>query len=210
MIFVLVFAVGVAAYVPALPSTAAQDPKAADRQDEPQVELGAELILLDVSVADRSGRPVTTLPKSRFAVFEDGSPQDIEFFSSADAPASIAFVLDTSGSMRLKIRQTAEAAARILDSARPGDEFAVIEFKDTANLIEEFTSDPGDVRDALSGLQAVGQTAMLDAAYLSADYVQHDGRNRLKAVVLVTGSHRTSTTTARSFTSRQRRRRTSC
>ena len=75
---------------------------------------------------------------------------------------------------------------RILDGARKGDEFAVIEFRDQANLIEEFTSDPADVRDALADLEATGQTAVLDAAYVAADYVHQEGKNRLKAIVLVT------------------------
>lgn len=156
-----------------------------DRQDEPPINLGADLVLLDVSVVDRAGHPVRTLPKTRFSVLEDGVQQDIEFFNSAQAAASIAFVLDTSGSMRTKLKQTTEAASRILDGAQPDDEFAVVEFRDSANLIEEFTSNTNDVRDALGGLQATGQTTLIDAAYLAADYVQHDGRNRLKAVVLV-------------------------
>ncbi len=175
----------VAVALPARPVAFAQTE---DKQepDQPPIVLGADLVLLDVSVIDRAGHPVRTLPQGRFQIFEDGVQQDIEFFNSAHAPASIAFALDTSGSMRTKIRQTAEAAAKVLDGAEPGDEFAVIEFKDVANLIEEFTSNPQDVRDALGGLQATGQTTVIDAAYLAADYVQREGHNRLKAIVIVT------------------------
>jgi VWFA-related protein len=163
----------------------AQDP-APIRQDSTPFVLGTEIVLLDVSIVDHSGRPVPGLQKDRFVVNEDGAPQDLAFFSVGQAPASIALVLDTSASMRTKIEQTAAAAARVLDGARPGDEFAVIEFKDTPNLIQDFTSDPLEVRAALGRLDVAGQTAMLDAAYLSADYVHEHARNRLKAVVLVT------------------------
>jgi Ca-activated chloride channel family protein len=74
----------------------------------------------------------------------------------------------------------------VLDGARPGDEFAVVEFKERADLVEEFTSNPSDVRAAMDGFVAFGQTAVLDAVYVSAEYAQRESRNRLRAVVLVT------------------------
>lgn len=171
----------------AAPAIPGQQPEApAQQPDEPPITLGAELVVLDVSVTDKNGRPVGTIPKEHFQVFEDGAPQEIEFFSRGEAPASIVLALDASGSMRQKIKNVTEAAARVLSGARPGDEFAVVEFREEAFVIEEFTSDPVAVRDALSGLEPFGQTAMIDAAYLSAEYAQREGRNQVKAVVLVT------------------------
>ena len=161
-------------------------PRVARGQDDTPINLGAELVVLDVSVADRAGRQILTLPKERFEVLEDGVRQDVEVFERGEAPASIVLVLDASGSMRTKIKNVAEAAARVLEGARPGDEFAVVEFREDANVVEEFTSDPAAIRDALAGLEPAGQTAMIDAAYVAADYAQRAGRNRIKSVVLVT------------------------
>jgi Ca-activated chloride channel family protein len=63
---------------------------------------------------------------------------------------------------------------------------AVIEFKDQPELLEEFTGDVNDVIDTLNGLVASRQTAMLDALYLAADYASKEGKNRRKAVLVVT------------------------
>jgi Ca-activated chloride channel family protein len=63
---------------------------------------------------------------------------------------------------------------------------AVIEFKLQPDLLEEFTNNAADVIDTLQGLIASGQTAMLDALYLASDYANKEGKNRRKAVILVT------------------------
>src|SRR6185436_20012483 len=70
--------------------------------------------------------------------------------------------------------------------SRAGDEMAIIEFKDQPELLEEFTGDVNDVIDTLNGLVASRQTAMLDALYLAADYANEEGKNRRKAVLVVT------------------------
>jgi Ca-activated chloride channel family protein len=62
----------------------------------------------------------------------------------------------------------------------------VIEFKDQPELLEEFTSDTRDVIDTLQGLVASRQTAMLDALYLATNYADKEGKNRRKAVLVVT------------------------
>ena len=73
-----------------------------------------------------------------------------------------------------------------MKESRSGDEMAVIEFKDQPELLEEFTGDVNDVIDTLNGLVASRQTAMLDALYLAADYSNKEGKNRRKAVLVVT------------------------
>lgn len=160
--------------------------QAPDKQDEPPVVLGSELVLLDVSVADPQGRPFPGLARERFSVAEDGAPQEISFFDAGTAPASIALLLDTSGSMTSRVSRTAEAAARMLDGARAGDEFAVVAFRDEAHVVQPFTADADAVRAALGRLDTAGQTAMLDALYATSDYAHARASNRLKAVVLVT------------------------
>jgi Ca-activated chloride channel family protein len=96
------------------------------------------------------------------------------------------FAIDTSGSMRTKIDTVIKACGNLVKESRNGDEMAVIEFKLEPALLEEFTNNVNDVIDTLQGLIASGQTAMLDALYLAADYANKEGRNRRKAVILVT------------------------
>src|SRR5215467_604107 len=160
----------------------AQKPK----DDQDVLTIGTDLVLLDVTVVDQNNRPVMDLGKDQFDVLEDKVPQKIEFFSREQAPVSLVFVIDASGSMRPKLDTVIKASVNLVKESKTGDEMAVIQFKDQPELLEEFTSDINDVTDALQGIIASRQTAMLDALYLSADYASKEGKNRKKAVILVT------------------------
>lgn len=161
-------------------------PEPAPPQGGDEVRLGTELVILDVAVVDRANRPIFDIPKERFTVSEDGTPQSIEFFSKELAPVSLGIAIDTSGSMRSKLEYVIESVTNLVTGNRPQDETAIIQFKDSVELIEEFTADTGDVKDALDGLIANGQTSLLDAIILSGDYVQKESRHRRKALIVVT------------------------
>ena len=162
-----------------------QQPREDEKDDSP-IRLGTDLVLLDVTVLDPSNRPVMDLKRDEFAVMEDKVPQKIEFFSRDQVPVSLVYAIDTSGSMRPKLDTVVKAAINLAKQSRSGDEMAVIEFKDQPELLEEFTQDVNDVIDTLNSLVASRQTAMLDALYLAADYANKNGKNRRKAVLLVT------------------------
>lgn len=156
------------------------------QKDDTPITIGTNLVLLDVTVLDPSNKPVMDLKQDEFVVTEDKLPQKIEFFSREQVPVSLAFAIDTSGSMRPKLDTVVKASTNLVKEGRPGDEMAVIEFKDQPELLEEFTGDINDVIDTLNGLVASRQTAMLDALYLAADYASKEGKNRRKAVLVVT------------------------
>ena len=167
-----------------------QEPKRSEEEpqnrDDAPIKLGTDLVVLDVTVLDPSNKPVTDLAKDNFQVIEDKVQQKIEFFGREQVPVSLVFCIDTSGSMRTKIDTVIKASASLVKESRGGDEVAVIEFKLQPNLLEEFTENTADVVDTLQGLIASGQTAMFDALYLAADYANKEGKNRRKAVILVT------------------------
>lgn len=155
-----------------------------DKADE--LSISSDLVVLDVSLVDRANRPVLDVTKDRFTVLEDNVAQPISFFSKEAAPVSVGLVIDSSGSMRTKLSSVVAAVSDIVRTNKPDDETAVIEFKDHADLLEEFTTNVRDVEDALGDLSPFGTTALLDAIKLSSDYVQKDGRHRRKALVVVT------------------------
>lgn len=156
------------------------------KKDDDTIRLGRTLVTLDVTVVDPSNKPVMDLKQEEFSVTEDKVPQKIEFFSREQVPVSLVFAIDTSGSMRPKLDTVVKASTNLVKEGRRDDEMAVIEFKDQPELLEEFTADINDVIDTLNGLVASRQTAMLDALYLAADYANKEGKNRRKAVLVVT------------------------
>lgn len=171
---------------PKLQKPQQSDSEEPQQKDDDKITIGRTLVLLDVTVVDPSNKPVMDLKRDEFSVSEDKVPQKIEFFSQEQVPVSLAFAIDTSGSMRPKLEAVVKASTNLVKAGRPGDEMAVIEFKDQPELLEEFTSDINDVVDTLNGLVASRQTAMLDALYLAADYANKEGKNRRKAVLVVT------------------------
>ena len=123
-----------------------QSSQQADSGQEASFKLGTDLVLLDVTVVDPNNKPVMNLNKEQFEVLEDKAPQKIEFFSREQVPVSIVFTIDASGSMRPKLDTVIKASVNLVKSSIPGDEMAVIQFKDTPELLEEFTTDINEPR----------------------------------------------------------------
>ncbi len=161
-------------------------PELNQQDKDDTIKIGTDLVILDVTVVDPSNRPAMDLTQDQFQVVEDKIQQKIEFFTREQVPVSMVIAIDTSGSMRAKLDTVIKASTNLVKESRKDDEVAVIEFKDQPELLEEFTTNIGDVVDTLQGLIASRQTAMLDALYVGADYASKEGRNRRKAVVIVT------------------------
>lgn len=73
-------------------------------QDTDQVErIDTELVAFEVTVTDKSGRPVPNLRAEDFRVFDGGVERSIDFFEpikkTDGRPLSVVFALDVSGSM---------------------------------------------------------------------------------------------------------------
>ena len=168
------------------PQSQGQQREEPQTKDEDVVRLGTALVVLDVTVVDGANRPVMDLKQDQFQIFEDRVPQTINTFSKESVPISAVLTIDTSGSMRPKLDTVIKASGNLAREGKPGDEVAVIQFKDEPELLEEFTENVDDVVDTLKGLVASSQTHMLDALYLAADYAHKEGRNRRKAVIVVT------------------------
>ncbi|HET9532035.1 MAG TPA: VWA domain-containing protein [Blastocatellia bacterium] len=156
-----------------------------DQDKDEKITLTTDLVLLDVTVVDGENKPAMDLKQDQFQVLEDKVPQKIEFFSREQVPVSIVLTIDTSGSMKPKLDTVIKASVNLVKESRPDDEVAIIEFKDQPELLEEFTTDINDAIDTLQGLIASRQTAMLDALYLGADYATKEGKNRRKAIIIV-------------------------
>ena len=90
----------------------------------------SELVVLPVTVTDRTGRLVTDLSRERFNVYDEGRLQSISAFTSEDIPVSIALVIDDSGSMGQKLGQVIAASLAFARWSHPEDELLIIEFNE--------------------------------------------------------------------------------
>lgn len=150
----------------------------------PAIRRDARLVLVNASVTDPSGRPITNLDESNFKVFDDNTEQEIVRFSSDDVPASVGILLDTSGSMDDKFLESREALSQFLQTANPHDQFFLEEFSDRARLDGQFTESLDDIENRMMMLVPRGKTALFDAIYLGLNEMK-EAENKRKALLII-------------------------
>ena len=158
------------------------------------VRVDTELVTLNVRVIDRNNRPIDNVRQDDLRVVEDGVDQPIVFFSREEVPISYGLAVDTSGSLRSQLQSVIDAAKTIINTNRPGDETFLVRFisSDKIETVQDFTANQDLLIDALDSLYVEGgQTAVIDAVYLSAERLAEykkgdDNDRRRRALILVT------------------------
>lgn len=170
-------------------------PEGQEIEEDEVVTIDTSLVNLQVRVVDRNNRPVNDVRDSEFRVYENGVEQEIRAVTKEEVPISYGLVVDNSGSLRTQINKVIDAGKTIVDSNRPGDETFVVRFvsSDEIKIMQDFTPDRQTLHDALDDMYVEGgQTAVLDAVYLSAEHASaHKKGNpledkRRRALILVT------------------------
>ena len=154
---------------PQAPSSAQSTPSQEAPQQSGQT-FKREVNLVDVlfTVLNRRNKLVPDLEQGDFKVFDEGKAQDIRYFSKqSDLPLRIGMLLDTSNSIRDRIKFEQDASVSFLFSVlrRNKDEAFVMTFDDEPQVIQGFTSDTGALRDQIMGTRAGGGTAIYDAIF---------------------------------------------
>ncbi|MGH9665821.1 MAG: VWA domain-containing protein [Bryobacteraceae bacterium] len=151
------------------------------------LRVDVPLVLIPVHVTNAFGVSVTGLKRENFHILEDGVEQKIASFAMEDAPISVGFVFDDSGSMYHKIRKAAEAASAFFQTSDPRDEFFLIEFNDRARLAVPFTTDCGVIYKRIARAKPIGRTSLLDAVHLALLQMRKAGNSRKAIVILSDG-----------------------
>jgi Ca-activated chloride channel homolog len=157
---------------------------------------GVDLVNVTATVTDRSGRFVAGLLQSDFTVYDDNEAVEVTHFSNEHVPVSLGIVLDTSGSMAGdKIASARATIGRFLDRLlNPEDEVFLLGFSGDVSVIQAWTTNRDAVSTSLQRVRAVGGTAMYDAV-LEAIPMAQAGRNRKKAIVLISDGNDTNSRT---------------
>lgn len=170
-------------------------------QQEYTIQTTSRLVLLDVSVKDPQGGLVSGLTKDNFKVFENGKPESISQFSSADIPVTAGLVVDESGSMRPKRAQMLTAAMIFIQGSNPMDEMFVINFNEKARRglpdIMLFSDNVRQLRDALWQGEPEGRTALYDAIEMALHQLDFGRQAKKTLVVISDGGDNHSTHTLR-------------
>src|SRR6185369_8277954 len=121
--------------------------------DDDVIRIETSLVVCDVLVTDKNGRPQRNLKPTDFDISEDGVPQQVGLFAlgdSANLSRSIVLIIDYSRSQFPYIADSIEAAKILVDELGPHDQMAIV--TDDVELLVGFTSDKRDLKHALDSL----------------------------------------------------------
>jgi len=151
-----------------------------------------DLVSMAAVVRDGRGKIVPSLRREDFEVLDSGKSRPIlDLRTELAAPASVALLLDGSGSMKLGAANdlSQRISTAILSSLNPSRDDAALYSFDTRLLsVQEFTHDLHAVTSRLSVVDAWGSTSLYDAIAGTAAIVSKRTANRRALVVLTDGA----------------------
>ena len=151
--------------------------------------MNVPLVTVDAVVFAKDGQFIPGLKKENFRVSEDGVPQQITAFNQAQAPITVAMLIEFASSNYTTafLSDALHAAYAFTDGLRKDDWVALIEYDMKPNILLDFTQDKTAVLRALSRMRSPGfsERNLFDALY---DTLDRMALVKGRKVVLVIGT----------------------
>ncbi len=170
-------------------------------QDLPVFRTTTDVVVVPVTVTDRSGRFVPGLTVDQFAISDAGVTRPITQFSAERVPVSLGILLDVSGSMAQDPKARAADDARWADTRRslellitkldPRDDVLFAAFSERVGLAVPWTPDHRRVLRAFDALKPGGRTGLFNAVTLIMPAFQL-ARHQRKVLLLISDGQDTS------------------
>ncbi|MFN2411938.1 MAG: VWA domain-containing protein [Pyrinomonadaceae bacterium] len=166
-------------------------------QPDEAIIVDSTLVVMNATIIDARGKPVSGLKKEQFSIFEDGLEQRIELFAAEETPFAAAILIDTSGSMEERVSLARSAAIQFLYGLRAEDVAAIYTFDSRVESIQDF-SGSRDIAHRIFDKKADGMTALNDAIIRAANDLSRRPEKRKAIVVLSDGEDTISRKSAES------------
>ncbi|MBP7375984.1 MAG: VWA domain-containing protein [Pyrinomonadaceae bacterium] len=157
------------------------------QNDDDIVTVDSSIVLVNVTILDRSGKTVGGLTEKQFKIFEDGVEQKIESFAAEETPFAAVILMDTSGSMESRVSIARSAAIKFLEGLRIDDNAAIYHFHSKVELVQDF-SNSRDIVERIFDLKADGMTVLNDAVFKAAELLAARKEKRRAIIVLSDGA----------------------
>ncbi len=143
------------------------------------------MVAVPVTVRQRNGDFIKSLPQSAFHVYEDGEEQEILTFAQEGVPARIAIVLDVSGSVGPEWGTIKYATKKFAENLKSDDQFAIITFNTQIRLKMDWGRNVARVDDVLGSIFCKDETNLWDAIWVTCNDVFKGIRDK-KAIIIMT------------------------
>ena len=117
------------------------------------LQTTADLVKVDVSVADRRGNFLAGLTQKDFRILDNGMEQATAFFLPVETPAQILVMVETGPAVYLIRSEHLTAAYALLNGLDPSDRVALVAYDQAPRQILAFTSDKPALLSALGEIQ---------------------------------------------------------
>jgi Ca-activated chloride channel family protein len=172
------------------PAKPGQKPATTQTTEPEQVQIRTINVRIPVTVVDdRTKRFVTDLKQADFEILEDKAKQDIEGFRALrDLPLDIAILMDTSNSVKPKLKFEKDAAVSFLQTMLTSrqDRALFATFDSEVELHQDLTNRLDLLTKAIDKVKAQGSTRMYDAIYSVCEekmFSIDSGRRRAMVVI---------------------------
>ncbi|MGE0130086.1 MAG: VWA domain-containing protein [Blastocatellales bacterium] len=125
-------------------------------------------VRLPVTIMDKNNRFVVDLKESDFEIYEDKTPQNIlSFVPESNLPLDVAVLMDTSNSVKPKLKFEKDAAYSFLETVLKSrrDRALFATFDSQVELHQDLTNRLDLLTKAIDRVKAQGGTRMYDAIY---------------------------------------------
>ena len=168
--------------------------KPGDRPEnlDPQIDKAITInVQLPVTITDKSNRFVTDLKQTDFTINEDKAPQTIIHFDpQSNLPLDVAMLMDTSNSVKPKLKFEKDAAYSFLETVLKyrQDRALFATFDSQIELHQDLTNRLDLLTKAIDKVKAQGRTKMYDAIYSICEEKMMSGATlgHRRAMVIIT------------------------
>ena len=107
-----------------------------EKQGAGSGKSGEGTVLVRVNVTDKLNRFVTGLEGADFRIYQNGAPRPITYFVKNTSPLSLAVASNFTPNMENRQKKLDSALQRMIESARPEDEFFILSYNFSRGSVE--------------------------------------------------------------------------
>jgi len=143
-----------------------------------------EQVAVAAIVRDSKGKLVKNLKPSDFELIDEGQKRPLTNVWSEPSPASVAILMDASGSMASKLELSRETADTLIAGMKPGaDEVAMYAFDTRLQEVRPFSSNFASRDGVWNDTKPFGATSLWDAVAETAQKISDRQRRRVMVVI---------------------------
>jgi len=164
---------------------------------EPAEKILTEEVKLNVLAFDENGKFYPNVTANDLVITENDvlhQPSSVRRI-----PANVLIVMDTGGELRQvkSLDQTRKVARALVESLRPGDSMALLQYSDKAEIVTEWTTDKNQLLTAIGRTKFGRRSAFVDALKLSRSYLLKDPLENKHLVLITDGTDSVTSSSAK-------------